>query len=79
MGCKNDFQGHILKLPVLINQRCASAHFVPLHVLKHAMQLRSIAAAIGFLTQGVLDFMVNGHIHDIGKMHPFRSFLCLLS
>ena len=27
MGCKNDFQGHILKLLVLINQRCSFCTF----------------------------------------------------
>ena len=47
--------------------------FAPLHVLEHAIGLRSIAEAIAFLTQGVLDFMVNGHIHDIEKkVHLFE-------
>ena len=60
MGCKNDFQGHILKLPVLINQRYI------LHTITHFWSMLWQHQSF-FWSR---DFMVNGCIHDIDKMQP---------
>lgn len=82
MGCKNDFQGHILKLLVLINQRCSFCTFQTITHLKHVTFMILVAAAPIVFSDKVFQiswlmgtFMILKNVHT--RLRKFNRKLIL--